>query len=595
MGPGPLYWGSAFALTRTDIRSADYVSRRALFITNSASSAYIARPISFLVTESGTARRFHHAYMANKGEEFVRRTLSACSLLVLAVGTSVTLLTSHFHPAHAAVTTDSENDDNTGHLLPPGARAELNQINHQIDSIEATTLKMLGTQMSSMDEIQTLGKLELFDRSLSVKKNEACSTCHMPQAGFAGASQILNLTTGAYPGSTYLFSPRKPQSYGYATLAPVLHYNHTQQDFYGGNFWDMRATGSRLQSPSAEQAQGPPTNPVEMGLPDTACVAYRIAKGRYASLFVKVWGSTIESIEWPSDAERVCSTPVGKGGAAPQLTLSAEDRTRANTVYDQFGLSVAAYEGSSDVNAFTSKFDGYLAGTVNLSPQEMHGYELFNGQGKCNTCHLSGNASGATGGTAADVAPLFTDFTSSNLGLPKNLYMPFYRENAPDKYGYVANPQGAAYVDEGVGAFLSGAQGSPVPDHEWMQLAPQFDGKVQVPTLRNVDLRPYPGFVKAYMHNGYLKSLKEVVHFYNTRDHQCASADDPNAKKTCWPAPEVSTNEDMTVGNLGLSDQDEDDIVAFLQTLSDGYMTSNPDMAAKIQTSIRQIRARGRQ
>ena len=51
------------------------------------------------------------------------------------------------------------------------------------------------------------------------------------------------------------FSGRKPQSYSYATLAPVLHYNATQQDFYGGNFWDMRATGSRLQSASAEQIE----------------------------------------------------------------------------------------------------------------------------------------------------------------------------------------------------------------------------------------------------------------------------------------------------------------------------------------------------
>ncbi len=444
-----------------------------------------------------------------------------------------------------------------------------------------------------MDQIQTLGKLELFDRTLSVNKNEACSTCHMPGTGYTGASQILNETTVAYPGSVMgRFSGRKPMSYNYATLAPVLHYNATQQDFYGGNFWDMRATGARLQSAAAEQAQGPPTNPVEMGLPDSACVAYRLQEGKYASLFAKVWGSTLESIEWPANAEKGCSTPAGKGGAAPQLSLSAEDRTRANTIYDQFALAIAAYEGSSSVNAFTSKFDAYLAGSAQLTSQEMHGYQLFNGQGKCNTCHLSGNANGATGGAAADVAPLFSDFTSSNLGLPKNTSIPYYYENKPDQYGFVANPMGMAYVDLGVGAFLSGAQGSPVPDKEWMQLAPRFDGKMQVPTLRNVDQRPYPGFVKSYMHNGYLKSLKAVVHFYNTRDQVCPTANDPNAGKTCWPAPEVTSNEDPTVGNLGLSDQDEDDVVAFLRTLTDGYTTSNPDVTAKIQRNIREIRSR---
>jgi cytochrome c peroxidase len=488
---------------------------------------------------------------------------------------------------------DSKNDSsfNTGFPLPPGARGELNQINHQIDAIETQTLKMINTDMSSMDAIQTLGKLELFDRSLSVHKNEACSTCHTPSTGYTGASQILNETTVSYPGSVMgRFSGRKPQSYNYATLAPVLHFNRTQQDFYGGNFWDMRATGSRLQSPSAEQAQGPPTNPVEMGLPDSACVAFRITKGRYEPLFVKVWGSTIESIQFPANAEKVCSTPAGAGGVGPQLSLSTEDRTRANTVYDQFGLSIAAYEGSSTVNAFSSKFDAFLAGNATLSSQEMHGYQLFNGQGKCNTCHLSGNANGATGGAAADAAPLFTDFTSSNLGLPKNTSIPFYFENKPDQFGFVANPMGLAFVDLGVGAFLSGAQGSPVPDAEWMQLAPKFDGKMQVPTVRNVDQRPFAGFVKDYMHNGYLKSLKEVVHFYNTRDSQCATPNDPNAKKTCWPAPEVSANEDTTVGNLGLSDQDENDIVAFMQTLTDGFTTSNSEATAKIERNIKEIR-----
>jgi cytochrome c peroxidase len=110
------------------------------------------------------------------------------------------------------------------------------------------------------------------------------------------------------------------------------------------------------------------------------------------------------------------------------------------------------------------------------------------------------------------------------------------------------------------------------PNPDWVVLAPQFDGKFRVPTLRNVDLRPYPGFVKAYMHNGYLKSLKEVVHFYNTRDKfpHCPQGS-PGEKVTCWPDPEVLTNMDMTVGNLGLTDEEENELVAFMQTLTDGY------------------------
>src|SRR5579863_2494511 len=233
--------------------------------------------------------------------------------------------------------------------MPPDFDREVARVVAEIDRIEAETERQMNrTALDRQGQMRTLGKLLLFDRHLSVDQNEACSFCHMPEAGFTGPIESLNQTTVSYPGSVRSrFSNRKPQSYMYAPFAPVLNYNRVQGDFVGGNFWDMRATGYRLQSPSAEQAQGPPTNPVEMGLPDSACVAYRISKGRYESLFVKVWGSTIDSIQWPANAEKVCSTPVGAGGVGPQLTLTSEDRTRANTVYDQFGLSIAAYEGSN--------------------------------------------------------------------------------------------------------------------------------------------------------------------------------------------------------------------------------------------------------
>ena len=73
----------------------------------------------------------------------------------------------------------------------------------------------------------------------------------------------------------------------------------------------------------------------------------------------------------------------------------------------------------------------------------------------------------------------------------------------------------------------------------------QFYGKVQVPTLRNVDMRPRPDFVKAYMHNGYLKTLKAVVHFYNTRDTLNGGVHLPAGLPgregiAYWPWPEVN-------------------------------------------------------
>jgi cytochrome c peroxidase len=74
------------------------------------------------------------------------------------------------------------------------------------------------------------------------------------------------------------------------------------------------------------------------------------------------------------------------------------------------------------------------------------------------------------------------------------------------------------------------------------------------------------------MHNGYFKSLKEVVHFYNTRDKlpRCQHGA-PGEKTTCWPAPEVPQNMDTTIGNLGLTNEQEDQLVAFMKTLTDDY------------------------
>src|SRR6267378_807339 len=227
--------------------------------------------------------------------------------------------------------------------MPPSFDKDVARVVADIDRIEADTLsQMHRTSLDRQGQVRTLGKLLLFDKHLSVNQNEACSFCHTPETGFTGPIQSLNETTVSYPGSVRTrFSNRKPQSYMYAPFSPVLHYNDLQGDFVGGNFWDMRASGYRLQNPSAEQAQGPPTNPVEMGLSDSACVAYRLSRSPFRKLF-----------------ERVCGTP----GPPPEkdpypVHLSVADRARADRVYDGFGLSISAYEFSPEVSPFTSKYD----------------------------------------------------------------------------------------------------------------------------------------------------------------------------------------------------------------------------------------------
>src|SRR5262249_36498818 len=127
-------------------------------------------------------------------------------------------------------------------------------------------------------------------------------------------------------------------------------------DLVGGNFWDMRATGRRLGNPAAEQAQGPPTNPVEMGLPDIACAVYRASQRPYRTLFELVWGKQAFAIAWPSDVEEGCTRPGPPPARDPlPVHLSEIDRGRAMTTFDQMAQSIAGYEASAEVTPFTSK------------------------------------------------------------------------------------------------------------------------------------------------------------------------------------------------------------------------------------------------
>jgi cytochrome c peroxidase len=483
---------------------------------------------------------------------------------------------------------------NVASLLPGGAHEDP-EVATALAFVTLTESSLLQQveQASSLDlyhQITLLGKTEIYDMTLSPLGNIACATCHAPYTGFRGSTSIFNATTASQPGGIPItnavppepnvrFGPRNPQTYAYASFAPILHYNATQNSFSGGNFWDMRATGITLTNPAAEQAQGPPVNPVEMGNIDTACVVWKASLTPYASLITLIWGAQSFAISWPSNVATVCARPGPPPANDPlPVHLSAVDRGISDSTFDHITMAMATYESSPDVSGFSSKFDAYLAGNATLSATEQAGYTLFNGKARCNQCHLSGTAVGTTATqVAADVGPLFTDFTANNIGLPKNLALPYYCENKPDQFGYTANPLGLAFVDLGVGAFLNGTGAAPNPNTlQWKQLAPLFNGTFQTATLRNVDKRPTPTFIKEYMHNGYLKSLKEVVHFYNTSQAlpRCAQGS-PGEKVTCWPAPEYPATVNTTqLGNLGLTPTEEADVVAFLKTLTDGFVTS---------------------
>ena len=495
-------------------------------------------------------------------------------------------------------------------ILPPNLNSEISRVLREIDVIEGRAMTrwqnlkpptLTGQppilQNTGTEAVETLGELMNYDKNIAPGKNSACASCHMPYAAFSGPIPSVNLTMIAYPGTEHFRAgKRTAQRYTYAPFFPVLQFNEEQGLFFGGNFWDSRATGYLLRNPDANQAQGPPVDTQEMGNPDTACITYKLSLAAYRPLFELVWGKDSFDINFPPDTAQICAKPGGAFGTnTTPVTLSEADRTKSNNVYDHWGQSLDAYEQSVQVSAFSSKFDAYLKQKYTLTADEKAGYDLFRGKGNCNSCHVDGRSTApaptAPGsedtGVAASVTPLFTCFGSANEGLPLNPRDAIFYQDKPDSFGFIANADGFAYRDLGLGTFLRSGPGSwPNPNVSWKAQAPTSDGQMQVSSARNVAMTPPqcptteapgPYFQKEFFHNGYIKSLKQLVHFYNTRDvypFDVTSGHCPagtTEKVDCWPRPEVKATVDMTTGKLGLTDQEEDQIVAFLETLTDGF------------------------
>lgn len=355
---------------------------------------------------------------------------------------------------------------------------------------------------------QELGKLLFFDRYLSINQNQSCATCHDPGAGFADA---LNLRLpDVFPTSAGSFT----DLFG-GRNAPTAAYALYSPPF----FWDSESelyTGGQFwdgrASTLADQAAGPFLNPVEMAMPSKAAVLEALVDpaNKSSQNYIHLF-MTVYKID---------------------LLASSLD---VDNAYMMLARAIGQFEKSQAFMEFSSKWDYVQAGKAEFTDAEQRGADLFMDEdtAKCVLCH---------------VPPLFTDFTYDNLGIPVNPMIAF------------------AGSDLGLGA--PGANPMVLPA-DWASQK----GKFKVSTVRDIEM------TAPYGHNGYFATLEEIVTFYNRRGFidPVSGEFNPAFGGQDWggvpfPLPEVTANVNVEeLGALGLSMEEEADLVAFLKTLTDGY------------------------
>lgn len=297
--------------------------------------------------------------------------------------------------------------------------------------------------------------------------------------------------------------------------APTVLYAASSPHFHFDKREGLFIGGQFVDGRAADlkaQAVQPLLNPLEMNNRDAGEVIGKVKTADYVSLFLAVYGPN--SLDEPTAA------------------------------FAKIADALAAFESSHELSPFQSRYDRYLEGRGQLSDQERRGRMIFESEakGNCAACHPSRPSKGGS------QRPLFTDHSYDNLGVPKNAANPFYLQDP------AFNPLGSSFVDRGLGGMLE--QGSEL-------------GKFKVPTLRNIEK------TGPYMHNGYFKTLRGVIDFYNSRDvkPRCLDPLTPEAQALasgCWPAPEEARHVNHgELGNLRLTPQDMSDLEAFLKTLTD--------------------------
>ena len=373
--------------------------------------------------------------------------------------------------------------------------------------------------------LQLLGQQIFFDKNLSQPAGTACASCHNPNTGFAdNHGSTIGVPQGSVAG---VFGLRNAMSNAYGTFVPSFHIAVTNGNLVaaGGMFRDGRADSLALQ------ALAPFLSGQEMNNASAAAVMQKIAAAGYANQFKTQFGSGIFS--------------------------------NPNQAFQDVGVAIAAFETTQQFQQFSSKYDQFVQGKVQLAANETRGMQLFmdRTRGNCVACH----AMNPNSKNPAD--NLFADFSYHALGIPRNRAIP--SNASPSFYDL-----GLCGPKRQIPALPANAPAS--------ANAQQFCGTFRTVSLRNVALR------NTFMHNGLFRNLPTVIDFYSTRNSNpqrwYGSTGMPNDLPVAY-LPNIihdrpPFNRPQSAGPL-FSAGEASDLIAFLGTLSDGFGTASPAAAAQ--------------
>jgi len=357
------------------------------------------------------------------------------------------------------------------------------------------------------DAAARLGQFLFFDERMSGNRQVSCATCHRPDAGFA---DDIPLSRGVGDANRH---------------TPAL-WNVVYNRWY---FWDGRA--DTLWS----QALDPIENPEEMDFTRLE-VAHLIHRDNALRIMYEGVFGPLPELDH-SDRFPQTGRPLPKNSRhddhAAWSTMTAVDQAAVNGVFANVGKAIAAYE--RQIISRDSPFDRFVDGLLNddaskstaLSLSAQRGLRLFVGDANCWLCHGGPNFSdGEFHDTRVPPLPQRPIDDPGRLqGVRRLLENPF---NAAGEYADARDPIAIAKL-------------------EHLTAKPDFLRQFKTPSLRNVAQTP------PYMHQGQIATLREVIEFYSTRVGEM---------------PLGHHRQEQILVPLNLSNQDIDDLIAFLNSLT---------------------------